>query len=336
MLSTTTSLREFYKVHEEDEIQPLSPNGGIPKFVNFGPGDRGVGMPPVFFQDPKPKPGVKGQIHAWGIYPQNEENNAPEYYRDGSLYGPEGSGAIDSVHIAQVGYDCLPDDKYTLAHLFSKEGDQIGYLYDFGDKWRHDIVVEKIFPREQSYGRAEILEGKGMCPGENMGGSFQYSDFLSEYDSMSHHDNASARSSPHTSFGKPPSLFDPDTFDLAGANARLAEALATQNSVRSGAKKYHMPFAPMDQYKAMRARDLGKGEHVVHQHEGDYGGFWEETKTERKDRKSEAACAACGNPDAKALKVCSGCKQIMYCSPQHQKAHWKTVHKNQCSREFLK
>jgi hypothetical protein len=28
-----------------------------------------------------------------------------------------------------------------LAHLFSKEGDKIGYLYDFGDKWYHVIEV---------------------------------------------------------------------------------------------------------------------------------------------------------------------------------------------------
>jgi len=31
--------------------------------------------------------------------------------------------------------------RYKLAHLFGKEGDQIGYLYDFGDKWYHLIEV---------------------------------------------------------------------------------------------------------------------------------------------------------------------------------------------------
>lgn len=28
-----------------------------------------------------------------------------------------------------------------LAQLYAKEGDQIGYLYDFGDKWFHEIEV---------------------------------------------------------------------------------------------------------------------------------------------------------------------------------------------------
>lgn len=31
--------------------------------------------------------------------------------------------------------------RYKLAHLFGKEGDKIGYLYDFGDKWYHVIEV---------------------------------------------------------------------------------------------------------------------------------------------------------------------------------------------------
>jgi len=105
---------------------------------------------------------------------------------------------VDRTHVAQIGYQYLPDDKYVLtlptmtvsnqshrykfAHLFSKEGDKIGYLYDFGDKWYHNIVVcqfevmlifsnamilqvEKILSSEQSNGAIEIIDGKGMCPG---------------------------------------------------------------------------------------------------------------------------------------------------------------------------
>lgn len=100
--------------------------------------------------------------------------------------------------------------------MFSKEGDAIGYLYDFGDKWHHDIKVctlqsrgthidnmmevEKILPDEESDGQVEVIEAKGMCPGgtslefaaqvlllnsslsENMDGSWSYNKFLQEYD----------------------------------------------------------------------------------------------------------------------------------------------------------
>ena len=38
---------------------------------------------------------------------------------------------------------------------------------------------------------------------------------------------------------------------------------------------------------------------------------------------------SCANCDAKANKICSGCKKIHYCSQTCQRAHWK-IHKKQC------
>ncbi|EGO26200.1 hypothetical protein SERLADRAFT_463000 [Serpula lacrymans var. lacrymans S7.9] len=39
----------------------------------------------------------------------------------------------------------------------------------------------------------------------------------------------------------------------------------------------------------------------------------------------------CGKTVARVqLKVCSRCKQARYCSPQCQKAHWRTEHKKEC------
>ncbi len=40
-----------------------------------------------------------------------------------------------------------------LAHAFGKEGDKIGYLYDFGDKWDHTLVVSEVDePMGQDHG----------------------------------------------------------------------------------------------------------------------------------------------------------------------------------------
>lgn len=42
-------------------------------------------------------------------------------------------------------------------------------------------------------------------------------------------------------------------------------------------------------------------------------------------------CASCGESAWKVkLLVCGGCKQVWYCSPEHQKAHWKEGHKVSC------
>ncbi|EEB95042.1 hypothetical protein MPER_06050, partial [Moniliophthora perniciosa FA553] len=104
-------------------------------------------------------------------------------YRDGSLYGPKDANFVDCVaYKNHVGCKWLPDDEYVLAHLFASEGQKIGYLYDFGDKWYHEIVVEKILPVETSDGQVEVITGSGMCPGENMKGPHNYRDFLKDYD----------------------------------------------------------------------------------------------------------------------------------------------------------
>ena len=44
-------------------------------------------------------------------------------------------------------------------------------------------------------------------------------------------------------------------------------------------------------------------------------------------------CAYCYvvKPDGKAFKTCSRCLQVGYCSPEHQKAHWKATHKHECA-----
>ncbi|EAU85675.2 hypothetical protein CC1G_10947 [Coprinopsis cinerea okayama7 len=283
-------------------------------------------------------------------------------YRDGSLFGPEKSDSIDMVHIAQVGYKYLPDSKYMLAHLFAKEGDKIGYLYDFGDKWFHVLTIERILPLTDSHGSIEILDGKGACPGENMQGTYRYDDFLKDY---YYKDNATEKlkkkreilkSPNYTGFaGKastPPSLFDPAHFDIEAARARLAEALSSTNSVRSGSKKFNMPFPfgvplsadkPLDPSRPGPSsglyRNLGKNAHktqVVKTFEPGYAGYWEELESNVKDKRRETLCAHCGKPGDEALKQCGGCRQVLYCSPEHQKFHWRAMHKNQCSRRYLK
>ncbi len=46
-------------------------------------------------------------------------------------------------------------------------GDEMGYMYDMGDHWMHDICLVSVFPPEESTGRCEvwlsstILKSKG-------------------------------------------------------------------------------------------------------------------------------------------------------------------------------
>ncbi|KAJ7097161.1 MM3350-like domain-containing protein [Mycena belliarum] len=92
-------------------------------------------------------------------------------YRDGTQFGPKNSGSVDMMHIDASGYDFLNEDDYCVAHVLAKVGDACQYEYDLGDHFRHEIIVEKIAPPEESYGRVEVLGGSGICPMENGNGN---------------------------------------------------------------------------------------------------------------------------------------------------------------------
>jgi hypothetical protein len=48
--------------------------------------------------------------------------------------------------------------------------------------------------------------------------------------------------------------------------------------------------------------------------------------------KEPRPCAMCGQLFTK-LHRCARCKQVLYCSKEHQKAHWKLVHKLECKEQ---
>lgn len=116
-------------------------------------------------------------------------------------------------------------------------------------------------------------------------------------------------------FGKPPALFDPAIFDLQAATDRLAAALASTNSVRSGAKKFTMPMGGMGTNalrEQMEKMHLKEGQSIKQLWQPENHGFWEETTSNTKDRRRETVCASCGKPGGAELKTCSGCRQILY------------------------
>ena len=45
------------------------------------------------------------------------------------------------------------------------------YEYDFGDSWRHEVVVESIEPAKPVLKNAVCLEGQRACPPEDCGGT---------------------------------------------------------------------------------------------------------------------------------------------------------------------
>ncbi|KAJ7327906.1 MM3350-like domain-containing protein [Mycena albidolilacea] len=272
-------------------------------------------------------------------------------YRDGTQYGPkvvqaisfclrslilfQNSGAIDMMHIDASGYDFLNEDDYCVAHVMDKVGDACQYEYDLGDHFRHDIIVERIVPLEESYGRVQVLGGSGICPMENGKGNDTWAKHI---ETLTKSGTPAARRGLLSEIYSMPnytdrgwnkaSKFDPDYFDLAEMTQAVMAALGTKLSYSPGAKTFKVPFVPEALLGPLSASKR-KTTREVTMSPGDSFGFYEELKKDGRDSRRATACAACGNPND--LKACSGCGQRFYCGQACQKAHWKSTHKQECA-----
>jgi hypothetical protein len=57
-----------------------------------------------------------------------------------------------------------------LAQVAGEVRAKIGYVYDFGDDWRHDLAVEAIVPAEPGVRYPRCTGGRGAAPEEDSGG----------------------------------------------------------------------------------------------------------------------------------------------------------------------
>jgi hypothetical protein len=73
-------------------------------------------------------------------------------------------------------------ETYTFWDLHVAIQDVMGWsghhLYDFGDAWVHEILLEKILPREKGVTYPRCLKGRRACPPEDSGGIWGYDEIL--------------------------------------------------------------------------------------------------------------------------------------------------------------
>jgi len=100
-------------------------------------------------------------------------------------------------------------------HL-TKEGQKVLYVYDFGDDWGHEIILEKIFPDQPEGQYPVCLEGERHCPPEDCGGIYGYQRILEIIATKSHPEYKDT-------IAWLKKGFDPEYFDLAGVNEQLLQ-----------------------------------------------------------------------------------------------------------------
>lgn len=133
-------------------------------------------------------------------------------WENGHLHGFE----VENMRIGpQSGYvDSAYDEmKIRLHELLRREVSRFRYTYDFGDYWTHTLEVEKVLPPEKGVKYPLCLKGKRACPPEDCGGPWGYANLLQAQEHPS--------KPQHAELLEWAGDFDPEAFDLEGANARL-------------------------------------------------------------------------------------------------------------------
>lgn len=75
--------------------------------------------------------------------------------------------------------DFLDARKAKLSEVLEDIGTKtLKYLYDFGDGWEHTIKIERLIDPEAGTLYPRLIEAKGRCPPEDVGGPWGYAEFL--------------------------------------------------------------------------------------------------------------------------------------------------------------
>ena len=123
----------------------------------------------------------------------------------------------------------IDERRVRLREVVPPVGTAFEYLYDFGDSWRHDLLLEAILLPEPGALYPRCIAGGRHAPPEDVGGSSGYEDYLEAMADPEHeeHENMLQWRGP----------FDPELFSLAAVNPQL------EKQFRSVQKTAAMPVS---------------------------------------------------------------------------------------------
>jgi len=119
--------------------------------------------------------------------------------------------------------DVKVESHATLRRVLTRSGMKFSYLYDFGDGWEHDIVVEKRLERDPDLAYPLCIDGARACPPEDCGGAPGYARVLDCVDHPEDPDYKDLRE-----WLGP---YDPDAFDVEAVNQHLREDFVEEDEV---------------------------------------------------------------------------------------------------------
>jgi hypothetical protein len=105
--------------------------------------------------------------------------------------------------------------------LLGDKNREFVYLYDFGDSWEHDVLLEKILEPVPGMEYPVCIKGKRQCPPEDCGGPWRYDELLAVLANPKYEEHADMLEWLSI---ESPEDFDPEEFDVDIVNEMLRDA----------------------------------------------------------------------------------------------------------------
>jgi len=136
-----------------------------------------------------------------------QNSHMHQFIVNGEYYGQATPGDLD--------LEIEDEDGIRLSQIFTgKKEPRIIYEYDFGDSWQHEIRLEKTLETEPKVKYPRCIDGARACPPEDVGGAWDYADFL---EAMADPKHERHRDMKEWIGGK----FDPEKFSVDEVNREL-------------------------------------------------------------------------------------------------------------------
>ena len=130
-----------------------------------------------------------------------------QFEKDGKFWGQKQLYEEEDLDVAD-------EAKVPISRTLRAAGDSMVYVYDFGDDWRHEVVLEKILASEPPP-TPVCLAGERKCPPEDVGGPHGYREFLEAIFEPGHEEFSHFR-------GWAGGTFHAEEFDVKAVNTALA------------------------------------------------------------------------------------------------------------------
>jgi hypothetical protein len=109
----------------------------------------------------------------------------------------------------------MHEGEVRLCDVIGRVGTQFSYLYDFGDDWEHDLLLEAIALPDEVLRYPRCVDGARQTPPEECGGPPGYQRYL---EALSDSDEGP---------------FDPEAFSVEAVNQRLVKKFRLSRPVKS-------------------------------------------------------------------------------------------------------